>query len=328
MVWKAPSSHVSTNSHVPVMLQEVLTSLALHEKGIYVDGTFGVGGYSQAILKHASCKVFGIDRDPEAVQLGYELEKENPNFHILHGRFSQMKELLEERGIKEVDGIALDLGVSSPQLDQSERGFSFRFDGPLDMRMSQEGLSAEDVVNQYSEAQLSDIIYTYGEERLARRVARAIVKARAHEKITTTLQLAEIVRSVVPRSRDGIDPATRTFQGLRIYVNRELEELSEGLQAAEDLLAPGGHLVVVSFHSLEDRIVKDFFRKKSQTSRPISRHLPSSPTVNDATLKILTTKPLQATKEEMQDNPRSRSAKLRAAEKINITLERQGELSL
>jgi len=172
------------------MLQEVLTSLALHEEGIYVDGTFGMGGYSQAILKHASCKVFGIDRDPEAVQLGYELEKENPNFHILHGRFSQMKELLEGKGIKEVDGIALDLGVSSPQLDQSKRGFSFRFDGPLDMRMSQEGLSAEDVVNQYSEAQLSDIIYTYGEERLARRVARTIVKARAQEKITTTLQRA------------------------------------------------------------------------------------------------------------------------------------------
>ncbi len=327
MVWKASSSQVPSNSHVAVMLQEVLTSLSPHEKGIYVDGTFGVGGYSRAILKHASCKVFGIDRDPEAVKLGYKLEKENPNFRVLHGRFGQMKELLEGQGIKKVDGIALDLGVSSPQLDQRERGFSFRFDGPLDMRMSQEGLSAEDVVNQYSEAELSDIIYTYGEERHARRVARAIVKARAQERIATTLQLAEIVRSVVPRSRDGIDPATRTFQGLRIYVNRELEELSEGLQAAEDLLAPGGHLVVVSFHSLEDRIVKGFFRKKSQTSKPISRHLPSSSTVNDATLKILTAKPLQASEEEMRDNPRSRSAKLRAAEKINITLKKQGELS-
>lgn len=316
---------ISSSSHVPVMMQEVVTMLCPHEKGIYVDGTFGVGGYSRAILKAGAHKVLGIDQDPEAVILGHALEEENPNFTIIHGRFSHMKSLLEAQGIKEVDGIALDLGVSSPQLDQSERGFSFRFDGPLDMRMSQEGMSAADVVNESSEDHLNDIIYKYGEERYARRVARAIVKARLQQKISSTLQLAEIVRSVVPKSRDGIDSATRTFQGIRIYVNRELEELSEGLQAAESLLAPGGRLVVVSFHSLEDRLVKDFFRAKAQPSRQTSRHLPSLASSDVSTLKILTSKPLQATEEERNSNSRSRSAKLRAAEKLSQVLEKQGK---
>jgi 16S rRNA (cytosine1402-N4)-methyltransferase len=322
----ALSSQSPQNSHIPVMLKEVLSSLHLHDEGIYVDGTFGVGGYSRAMLKQEGCKVYGIDRDPQAVSLGKALEQESPNFKMIHGRFSQMKELLESQSVKEVDGIALDLGVSSPQLDQRERGFSFRFDGPLDMRMAQEGTTAEEVVNYYSEAQLSDIIFNYGEERYARRIARALVKVRDEEMITTTLQLAEVIRSVVPRSREGIDPATRTFQGLRIYINRELEELSEGLKAAEALLVPGGRLVIVSFHSLEDRIVKEFFRKKSQAPQQASRHQPALPTINKSTLKVLTPKPLQASAEEVRINPRSRSAKLRVAEKLENTSQEQGEL--
>lgn len=322
----AMSKEGSIKSHIPVMLNEVLSFLHPHDNKIYVDGTFGVGGYSCAILQQASCKVFGIDQDPQAVQLGRALEQENSHFKMIHGRFSQMKELLERQGVEGVDGIALDLGVSSPQLDEKERGFSFRFEGPLDMRMSQAGQTAADIVNHYSEAELSDIIFKYGEERYARRIARAIVKARTEETIATTLQLADIVRSVVPKSRDGIDPATRTFQGLRIYVNRELDELSEGLKAAEAMLVPGGRLVVVSFHSLEDRLVKDFFRKKSQTSKQGSRHLPTMPTSEMSTLKILTTKPLQATAEEIKANPRSRSAKLRVAEKLEKNaLPEQGE---
>ncbi|AIL12691.1 16S rRNA methyltransferase [Candidatus Paracaedimonas acanthamoebae] len=322
------SSQASQNLHFSVMLNEVLSSLHLHKDGIYVDGTFGVGGYSRAILQQASCTVLGIDRDPQAVKLGHVLEQENSHFKMIYGRFSQMKELLESQGIKVVDGIALDLGVSSPQLDQKERGFSFRFEGPLDMRMGQEGMTAAEVVNYYSEVQLSDIIFNYGEERYARRIARAIIKARAEEVINTTLQLANIVRSVVPKSRDGIDPATRTFQGLRIYINRELEELSEGLKAAEALLAPGGRLVVVCFHSLEDRIVKDFFRKKSQAPKHASRHLPMLPTLSNPTLKILTAKPLQATPEEISVNPRSRSAKLRVAEKLENASQEQGKLPI
>ncbi len=316
----------SVKSHIPVMLNEVISFLQPYQDKVYVDGTFGAGGYSSGILRQASCKVFGIDQDPQAVQLGHALEQENSHFKIIHGRFSQMKELLEGQGISVVDGIALDLGVSSPQLDEKERGFSFRFEGPLDMRMSQAGQTAADVVNDYSEEELSDIIFTYGEERCARRIARAIVKARTEEAITTTLQLADIVRSVVPRSRDGIDPSTRTFQGLRIYVNRELEELTEGLKAAEALLAPGGRLVVVSFHSLEDRLVKDFFKKKSQAPSQGSRHLPAMPIVDTSTLKVLTPKPLQATAEEVKANPRSRSAKLRVAEKLEkSSLQEQGE---
>lgn len=322
------SPQASQNAHFPVMLNAVLSALLPHDEGIYVDGTFGVGGYSRAILQQASCRVFGIDQDPQAVKLGQALEQEDSNFKMIHGRFSQMKELLESRGVKVVDGIALDLGVSSPQLDQQERGFSFRFEGPLDMRMGQEGPTAADVINHYSEAQLSDIIFTYGEERYARRIARAIVKARAEERINTTLQLANIVRSVVPRSRDGIDPATRTFQGVRIYINRELEELSEGLKAAEAMLAPGGRLAVVSFHSLEDRMVKDFFKEKSQAPKHASRHLPMLPTFNNSTLKVLTTKPLQATAEEIRINPRSRSAKLRVAEKLETASQEQGDLSI
>jgi len=321
-------SQASQNSHIPVMLNEVLSSLSLHPNGIYVDGTFGMGGYSRAILQQASCAVFGIDRDPQAVKLGWDLEQENSRFKMIHGRFSEMKELLQSQGIEAVDGIALDLGVSSPQLDQKERGFSFRFEGPLDMRMGQEGATAAEIVNHYSEEQLSDIIFNYGEERYARRIARAIVKTRAEEMINTTLRLADIVRSVVPKSRDGIDPATRTFQGLRIYINRELEELSEGLEAAEALLAPGGRLVVVSFHSLEDRMVKDFFRKKSQAPKHVSRHLPMLPTFSHSTLKVLTAKPLQATAEEVSTNPRSRSAKLRVAEKLENASQEQGELPI
>jgi 16S rRNA (cytosine1402-N4)-methyltransferase len=248
-------------AHIPVMLPEVLDALAPRDGAVYVDGTFGGGGYSQGLLMAANCKVCGIDRDPAAIQAGAALTTRFPGrLQLLNGRFGDMERLLAARGVTQVDGVALDIGVSSPQIDEPARGFSFRQDGPLDMRMGADGPSAADVVNTLDEAALADIIYRYGEERLARRIARAIVDARKAAPITRTLQLAEIVRKVVRRSPDGIDPATRTFQAIRIYVNDEIGELRRGLAAAERLLAPGGRLAVVSFHSLEDREVKTFLK--------------------------------------------------------------------
>jgi len=237
---------------------------------------------------------------------------------VIEGRFGELDALLAKHGVTAVAGVVFDIGVSSPQLDEAERGFSFRADGPLDMRMSQSGPSAADAVNKLPEAELADIIFQLGEERLSRRVARAIVTARAEKPLERTLQLAEIVRRVVPGSRDGIDPATRTFQALRLWVNDELGELDRGLAAAERILSPGGRLVVISFHSLEDRRVKEFLRRRSGTMPAPSRHAPVG--ANDSaapSFKLLTRRPVTADIIELNNNPRARSAKLRAAERTN-----------
>jgi 16S rRNA (cytosine1402-N4)-methyltransferase len=314
----APDNRV----HRPVLLAEVLQALAPVEGDVMVDGTFGAGGYTRAILEAANCSAYGIDRDPEAMVRGAVLSAEFPNrLALLQGPFSEMEALLDGEGVKTVSGVVLDLGVSSPQLDQAERGFSFRFDGPLDMRMSSSGQSAADVVNAYGLDELTGIIREFGEERHARRVAKAIVAARDEAPITRTLQLAELVSEAMPpvRYKKGqpvsrIHPATRTFQALRIYVNDEIGELRRGLLAAERLLHEGGRLVVVSFHSLEDREVKRFLQARSGFAPRPHRHSPASektgPAASFELLKRGVTKP---TDQEAQTNPRARSARLRAA---------------
>jgi 16S rRNA (cytosine1402-N4)-methyltransferase len=299
--------------HVPVLLNEVLQALAPHDGGGYVDGTFGRGGYAAAILSAADCHVWGIDRDPEAVASGGPLSDRFPGrLTVIEGRFGAMDRLLAERGITKVDGIALDLGVSSAQLDDPERGFSFREDGPLDMRMEGAGPTAADLVNGATEAELADIIWRYGEERRARAVARAIVRGRPFAR---TGKLAEVVRRAVPRSSDGIDPATRTFQALRIFINDEMDELDRGLAAAERLLAPGGRLAVVSFHSLEDRAVKTFLTRRSGQAG-VSRHVPEARTAAP-TFATPSRRAIRPTAAECATNPRARSAKLRWAQRTD-----------
>ncbi|MBL8834781.1 MAG: 16S rRNA (cytosine(1402)-N(4))-methyltransferase RsmH [Alphaproteobacteria bacterium] len=300
---------VVERGHTPVLLDEVLAALAPRDGADYVDGTFGRGGYAEAILKKAECRVWGIDRDPEAIAAGATLAKHFPGrLTVIEGRFGAMDQLMAERGITRVDGIALDLGVSSPQIDNPNRGFSFRQDGPLDMRMEGRGPTAADIVNGADEGELADIIFRFGEERRARAVARAIVRARPFQR---TFQLADVVRRAVPRSNDGIDPATRTFQALRVFINDELDELDRGLAAAERLLAPGGRLAVVSFHSLEDRVVKTFLARRSGHAG-VSRHLPATraarPTFTDGSRKAI-----RPSAQECAANPRARSAKLRWA---------------
>ncbi len=302
--------------HVPVMLAEVVAALIPHAGGRYVDATFGGGGYSAAILDQADCTVWAIDRDPVAVKTGRaRAECYDGRLTILHGRFGDMSTLLQQAAVDMVDGIALDLGLSSLQLGDAERGFSFRTDGPLDMRMEggNGGLSAADVVNTAEEKILTDIIWRLGEERFARRIASAIVKQRVTDPIRRTHQLAEIIRSVVPHARDRIDPSTRTFQALRIHVNDELGELERGLCAAESLLAADGRLVVVSFHSLEDRTVKQFLRQRSGRNAGSSRHRPPPASERPPTFRLLGRGIVRPGEQEVSANPRARSARLRAA---------------
>ena len=315
MIRRARHDGDPAGEHQPVMLSEVLETLAPQAGEVYVDGTFGAGGYSQAILSAAACSVWAIDRDPAALaRAAVTMRTFASRLTVVLGRFGEMLPLLTEAGVTRVNGVVFDLGVSSPQIDDPARGFSFRYDGPLDMRMSADGETAADVVNTLPEQELADIIFHYGEERASRRVAKAIVAYRSHTPITTTAQLAEIVRSAVRRSNDGIDPATRTFQALRIQVNDELGELDRGLAAAEALLAPEGRLVVVSFHSLEDRRVKDFIRRRTgQAARP-HRHLPEAVSAQPpASFRPLTRRTLRPANDELATNPRSRSARLRAA---------------
>lgn len=303
--------------HMPVMLNEAMEFLSVQPNGVYVDGTFGRGGYSAAILAMENTQVWAIDRDPEAIAAGKNLKNQYPSrLHLLQGHFSEMDVLLNAEGVTQVDGVVLDLGVSSPQFDDAARGFSFRRDGPLDMRMDKDGISAAEALQLLEEDELAAIIADYGEERHARRVAKAIVKARKESRIARTQQLAEIVRSAVPVSADGIDPATRTFQALRIYVNNELEELEKALPAAEKLLKSAGRLVVVAFHSLEDRIVKNYIRSRSSSAMGLSRHLPRPANDAEPRLRLLTPKPIRPSEKEMEGNPRASSAKLRAAERI------------
>ena len=307
-----PPRSQSSSRHVPVLLRQVIQYLAPHDGGVYVDGTYGAGGYTTALLAAADTRVIGIDRDPTAIAAGAaQIAAAGGRLTLIEGRFGALNEIVVERGFTGVDGVVLDLGVSSMQLDTPERGFSFRQDGPLDMRMGGDGPSAADVIARASERDLADIIFLLGEERHARAVARAIVAARREQPIDTTLALAGIVAKVV-RGRPGdIHPATRTFQALRLFVNEELRELVEGLDAAERIIKPGGRLVVVSFHSLEDRIVKTFFAARSGTGGG-SRHLPEATPV-PATFNVLTRRPVIPDDAEVRDNPRARSAKLRAA---------------
>ena len=296
------------------MLNEVLASLQPRDNALYIDATFGRGGYTRAILNSADCNVMAIDRDPDAIAAGQSLVNEmNSRFSLKEGPFSALAEIAQAEGHEKVDGIVFDLGLSSPQLDEAERGFSFRHDGPLDMRMEKSGADAADFVNSADEAEIAHVIWMYGEERASRRIARAIVKARQEAPITRTKELAKLVHSVMPRAKPGqIDPATRTFQGIRIHVNGELDEIEAAMIAAEKMLKPDGRLVVVSFHSLEDRIIKTFMLKRSgQGPRP-SRHLPDIE-MAPASFSLPSRKPVLPSEAETEQNPRARSAKLRLA---------------
>jgi 16S rRNA (cytosine1402-N4)-methyltransferase len=300
--------------HVPVLARPALELLNVRDGGIYIDGTFGAGGYTRTILAAADAQVIGIDRDQSAVANGAALvQSANGRLTLVEERFSALDRAAAKFGHALVDGVVLDLGVSSMQLDEAERGFSFRLDGPLDMRMGTDGPNAADVVAQASERDLADIIFQLGEERHSRGVARAIVAARKQAPIVTTKALADIVGRVVRAKPNQIHPATRTFQALRIFVNEELAELVAALAAAERILKAGGRLVVVTFHSLEDRIVKTFLAERSGTIG-VSRHLPDveAPV---PTFRLLTKRPVTPDEAEIAGNPRARSAKLRAGER-------------
>lgn len=310
------------SGHIPVMLEQVVDTLAPRDGGIYLDGTFGGGGYARAILEEAQCTLCAIDRDPEAIERGASLAAKYPGrLHLLHGPFGDMVELLAQAGIAALDGVVLDLGVSSFQLDDPSRGFSFRFDGPLDMRMGKHGPTAADLVNTLDERTLADLLYDFGEERASRRIARAIIAARRESPIETTGRLAEIIRGVLPPDRSGIDPATRSFQALRIRVNDELQQIQRALQQATELLNPRGRLVVVAFHSLEDRIVKRFMTEAAGRVPTPSRHDPGGLRPrSEPEFRLLTVRALKPLPAEAGANPRARSARLRALERLPHTV--------
>ncbi|HEX7877671.1 MAG TPA: 16S rRNA (cytosine(1402)-N(4))-methyltransferase RsmH [Sphingobium sp.] len=302
------SAPANPDRHIPVLLDEVLDALAINPGEIHVDGTFGAGGYSSAMAARGA-RVFAFDRDPDAIREGQALADEK-GVTLIEGEFSRMDALLAERGVSSVAGVTLDIGVSSMQLDRPERGFSFQVDGPLSMTMSQSGMSAADFLNSAPEEEIADVLYRYGEEPRSRRVARAIVDARPLER---TGQLASIVRRALGhKPHDKKDPATRTFQAIRIHVNRELEELERGLEAAEAILEEGGRIAVVTFHSLEDRIVKQFLRKRSGGDAAGSRHLPER-RAGDAPTFAKPAKAVRPGEAELARNPRARSATLRSA---------------
>ena len=302
--------------HIPVLGSEAVEMLEPRDGGIYVDATFGAGGYSRAILGTPGTRVIGIDRDRSAVAAGFDLvDRSDGRLTLVEDRFSNLAAVCAAQGSETVDGVVMDVGVSSMQLDEADRGFSFRLGGPLDMRMGHDGPTAADVIARASEADLANIIYIFGEERHSRAVARAIVAARNETPIVTTRALADIVAKVVWSKPGEIHPATRTFQALRIFVNEELDELHRALSAAERVLKPGGRLVVVSFHSLEDRIVKNFLTERGKSGGG-SRHLPEVAQAAPS-FSILTKRPLTPGDAETSANPRARSAKLRAAERTD-----------
>jgi 16S rRNA (cytosine1402-N4)-methyltransferase len=303
------STGASTAPHVPVLVNDVIAALALHDGGTAVDGTFGAGGYTRAMLAAGAAQVIGFDRDPDAIAAGSSLVPDE-RLTLVNENFSQMDRVLEERGIGLVDAIALDIGVSSMQLDRAERGFSFQADGPLDMRMSKAGMTAAEFLNSADEADIARVLRDFGEEPRARAIARAIVAARPVER---TAQLAAIVRRAAGfRPGQKSDPATRTFQAIRIHLNAELDELEAGLAAAERSLRPGGRLAVVTFHSLEDRIVKRFLRERSGGTPAGSRHRPELADPRQPTFERVA-KPAAPSQLELASNPRSRSARLRSA---------------
>ncbi|MDK3017993.1 16S rRNA (cytosine(1402)-N(4))-methyltransferase RsmH [Pseudodonghicola flavimaris] len=298
----------SDRPHVPVLLRALLKAVAPVE-GVWLDGTFGAGGYSRGLLEAGADKVIGVDRDPLAFEMAAEWAGDYGDRLVLQqGVFSRMDEYA-----KDLDGVVLDLGVSSMQLDQAERGFSFMKDGPLDMRMSQQGPSAADLVNTADESDLADILFLYGEERASRRIARAIVREREKAPFETTLQLAHVIESCLPRSKPGQShPATRSFQALRIAVNDEFGELFRGLMAAERALKPGGQLAVVTFHSIEDRMVKRFFQDRAGTGGRANRYAPEQE-MPDPQFILKSRKAIAPDEEELAENPRARSARLRVA---------------
>jgi len=301
-----------TSPHIPVLLRPLLRAVS-PVKGTWLDGTFGAGGYSRALLDEGAEKVFGVDRDPLAFEMAAGWASEyGERLELVQGVFSRMDEYASD-----LDGIVLDLGVSSMQLDQADRGFSFMKDGPLDMRMSQSGESAADIVNESSEAELADILFLFGEERASRRIAKAIVRERDVEPITRTLRLASIIEGCLPRSKPGQShPATRSFQGLRIAVNNEYGELFEGLMAAERALKPGGQFAVVTFHSVEDRMVKRFLQARSGGEGRANRYAPEAEVVKPQ-FEMMGKKAIGPDDQELAENPRSRSAKLRVARRTD-----------
>ena len=309
--------------HIPVLLADALDALAIAPHGRYLDGTFGAGGYTAELLaRDPTITVLALDRDVTAIAGGFALVQEaKGRLTLAQENFGNLDEAATAHGFAPLDGIVLDIGVSSMQIDQAERGFSFRQDGPLDMRMNQsgtkpEGRSAADIINSASEAELADIFYYYGEERRSRAVARTILEARKREPITRTSQLASLIATVVRREPNGIDPATRSFQGLRIAVNDELGELLRALSAAEHILKPGGRVAVVTFHSLEDRIVKQFMASRSGRQPTGSRHMPMTSHA-EPSFKLVGRCPILPSQAEMRANPRARSAKLRIAERTH-----------
>jgi 16S rRNA (cytosine1402-N4)-methyltransferase len=304
--------------HVPVLLDEVIAGLAVAPNETHVDGTFGAGGYTKAILEKGAARVYAFDRDPDAIKEGEALAASSGGrLTLVPERFSRMRQALHARGVEAVDGVTLDIGVSSMQLDRADRGFSFQADGPLDMRMSREGESAADFLNNAAEEEIADVLWRYGEEPKSRRIARAIVAARPLER---TGQLAEVVRKALGwHAGMKKDPATRTFQAIRIHLNEELQELEGGLEAAEQVLKPGGRLAVVTFHSLEDRLVKRFLKERSGGMPGGSRHLPEQAAAASAPSFEAVAKPVRASEAEIQSNPRARSATLRVARRTGAS---------
>ena len=299
----------STSRHIPVMLNEVLESIAPKDNEVYIDATFGNGGYSEAILKSANCKVIAIDRDPSVLTRVNEIkEKYGDRFEFVAGAFGDIEELIKTK----VNGVVFDIGVSSMQLDDGYRGFSFNKEAMLDMRMSMSGKSAKDIINQTPETELADLIYMYGEEKKSRQIAHKIIEARKIKEIETTTELAEIIYSVNPKRFGQIDPATRTFQATRIAVNDELSQLEKGLFGASNVVLEDGRIVVVTFHSLEDKIAKKFFTENSPKRTHVSKYKESSTTMGDEIFSFAS-KAILPTKQESDINPRSRSAKLRYA---------------
>lgn len=307
-------------SHIPVLGTEAVSALKPSRDGIYIDATFGRGGYSQLLLERGAGKVIAIDRDPEAIAFGEVfVERYSNRFQLLQGCFGDMNDLIKKYQIEKVNGVVFDIGVSSPQFDTPDRGFSFRLDGPLDMRMSQEGKTAADIINETPERELADILYLYGEERASRKISSKICYERKINPITRTSQLAQIIASVVPK-KDETHPATKSFQALRIVVNNELEELEKGISTAIDITLPKGRIAVVTFHSLEDRIVKNLFRKACGRVSNQSRHRPIIHDYSVSNYKMITSKPIIPSEKEIQNNSRARSAKLRVIERVGTAL--------
>ena len=304
--------------HVPVLLQEVITALSLQEGGLYVDATFGAGGYSQGILSNKDCNLVAVDRDPSVIEFVHKMEAEYlEKFQFISGEFGNIKNLINFYVEKPIDGIVFDIGVSSMQLDQQLRGFSFSKDAPLDMRMdTRKELTAHDIVNSYDEKSLANLLFNYGGEKKSRRIAAAMLEKRAEKPIETTIELANIIKAAVGKYNDTIHPATRSFQAIRMQVNDEIGQLQSGLEGAAQILKPNGVMVVVTFHSVEDKVVKDYFKKLAGIKVNANRHLPTDSDLEPVNYELVYKKVITADAKELKSNPRARSAKLRAIRRL------------